>query len=231
MQTATQLPRRLFNVDEYYRLAEIGILPESGVELLDGEVVLKNARATPRRWTYDEYVQMGEAGILSAEERTELVDGEIVCMTPIGHRHVFAVDLLTEFLGAWARDLGAVLRVQGPLPMNGLDALQPDLTLLRPHEDRYRSREAGPWDALLVIEVADSSLSRDLEKAIQYARAAIPEYWIVDLNREVVMVHLHPIGGEYTDVREYAHGESFVSPGMAGREVRVEDVLGPAARG
>lgn len=227
MHTTTAPSPRRFNVDEYYRMGELGILPETGVELWDGEVVVKNGRGSPYRFTYDDYVRLSEDGIISEGERTELVNGEIVCMTPVGHRHIYVVDLLTDFLGEWAHGR-AILRVQSPLRFNDLETPHPDLTLLRLHPDRYRSRQAGPWDALLVVEVADSSLSRDLEKVVQYARAAIPEYWIADVSREVVMVHLNPVGGEYTDVREYARGESFASPAMAGREVRVEDVLGPA---
>jgi len=182
---------------------------------------------TPYRFTYDDYARMSEDGLIAEGERTGLVNGEIVCMTPVGHRHVYVVDLLTALLGEWTHGR-AVLRVRSPLVFNGLEVPHPDLTLLRPHADRYRTRLAGPWDALPIVEVADSAPSRDLEKAVQYARAVIPEYWIADVNREIVMVHLTPVGGEYTDVREYARGESFVSPALGGREVRVENVLGPA---
>lgn len=208
-------------------MGELGILPESGVELIDGEVREKNAWGTPRRWTYDDWERMVSGGIVDEDERLELVDGDLVCMTPVGHRHIYTVDLLTEFLGEQARGR-AILRVQSPLKFNTGEAPMPDLLLLRMHEDRYRSRWAGPWDALLVVEVSDSSLSDDLAKAEQYARVAIPEYWIVDVNRPAVLVHQHPVGGEYTDVREYRHGQAFPSPALGGREVRVEEVLGPA---
>ena len=227
MQTSADTSRRLFNVDEFLRMGELGILPESGMELMDGEVLEKNGRGTARRWTYDEYIQLGEAGILSEDERTELINGEIVEMTPPGHQHIYVVDLLTAFLSAWAHGR-AIVRVQSPLRFNDLEAPQPDLVVLRMHEDRYRSRQAGPWDALLVVEVADSSLARDRQKAVQYARAAIPEYWLVDVCRSLVQVHLNPVGGEFTSVREYRRGESWMSPGMDGREVRTEEVLGPA---
>jgi Uma2 family endonuclease len=229
METYTHDARRLFNVDEFYRMSEVGILPMRGVELIDGDILELNGRGTPRRWTYDEYVQMGEAGILSGEERTELIRGEIVCMTPVGHRHVYVVDLLTERLGEWARGK-ALLRVQSPLKFNDMEAPQPDLCLLRLHEDRYLSREAGPWDALLVVEVSDSSVQRDRDvKGPMYARAAIPEFWLVDLNRNVLVVHEKPAGGEYTQVREYAAGDAWISPALGGREVRTDDVLGPGS--
>lgn len=226
MHTATGSVRRLWTVKEYQRMGELGILPESGVELIDGEVREKNAWGTPRRWTYEDWERMVAGGIVDEDERLELVDGDLVRMTPVGHRHIYTVDLLTEFLGEQARGR-AILRVQSPLKFNTGEAPMPDLLLLRMHEDRYRSRLAGPWDALLAVEVSDSSLSDDLAKAEQYARVAIPEYWIVDVNRPAVLVHQQPVGGEYTDVREYRHGQVFSSPALGEREVRVEEVLGP----
>ncbi|HEU0016309.1 MAG TPA: Uma2 family endonuclease [Longimicrobium sp.] len=226
MHTFLKPDRRRFTSDEYERLGELGLLPESGVELLNGEVLEKTGWPTPRRWTYEDMVRMVEAGVLDEDERVELVDGEIICMTPIGHRHLYTVDRLTRYLGRVA-DPRAVLRVQGSLRFHSGEGPHPDAVLLRPHEDDYRSRQAGPWDAMLVVEVADTSLARDLEKATLYARSAIPEYWIADLNEPRVIVHQKPVGGEYTEVRDYRHGESFRSSALEGHPVTVEDVLGP----
>lgn len=226
MHTATTPARRRWTCDEYERMGQLGILPECGVELIQGEVRERNAWGTPRRWTYEDWERMVAAGIVDEDERLELVDGDLVWMTPVGHRHVYTVDLLTEFLGERARGR-AVLRVQSPLKFNSGEGPVPDLVLLRMHEDRYRSREAGPWDALLVVEVTDSSLARDLAKAEQYARAAIPEYWLVDVNRAAVLVHQIPAGGEYTQIDEVRHGQAFLSPALGEPAVRVEEVLGP----
>ena len=89
-----------------------------------------------------------------------------------------------------------------------------------------RSRQAGPWDALLVVEVAESSLAIDqLVKGPRYARAVIPEFWIVDLNAPSVIVHRSPIGGEYTDVRTFGPGESWESSALGGRTVSVDEML------
>lgn len=227
MHTATTPARRRWTCDEYERMGELGILPECGVELIQGEVRERNAWATPRRWTYEDWERMVAGGIVDEDERLELVDGDLVCMTPIGDRHMYTVDLVAEYL--WSQMRGrAIVRVQSPLKFNTGEAPVPDLVLLRMQEDRYRSRPAGPWDALLVVEVTDSSRARDLAKAEQYARVAIPEYWIVDVNRSAVLLHRQPVGGEYTEVREYRHGQVFSSPALGEREVRVEEVLGPA---
>lgn len=207
-------------------MAELGILPESGVELVQGEVREKNAWSTPRRWTYEDWERMVAGGVVDEDERLELVDGELVCMTPVGDRHMYTADLVAEYLWSLMRGR-AIVRVQSPLKFNTGEASVPDLVLLRMHEDRYRTRPAGPWDALVVVEVSDTSRARDLAKADQYARAAIPEYWIVDVNRAAVLVHQVPVSGEYTQVREYRHGQAFQSPALGGREVRAEEVLGP----
>ncbi len=207
-------------------MGELGLLPSSGIELVDGEVRATTDGRPRRRWSYDEVVRMVHGGVLDEDERLELIDGEIVCMTPIGHRHEYVVDLLTEFLAFRVRERG-VLRVQGSVLFDWLVAPQPDLVVFRMEEDRYRSREAGAWDALLVVEVADSSLARDLEKAALYASARIPEYWIVELRRYVVRVLRQPVGDGYAHAREFGHGEVFASETLGG-EVAVEDVLGPA---
>lgn len=226
MHTAASPARKLWTAEEFSRMGELGILPQAGVELVEGEVRERNACGSPRRWTYEDWERLVAAGVLDEDERVELVDGELVRMTPVGHRHIYAVNLLTEFLAVQARGR-AILQVQSPLKFNFGEAPVPDLVLLRMHEDRYRSRPAGPWDALLVVEVSDSSRARDLVKAVQYAQAAIPEYWIVDVNRPAVLVHTAPVSGEYTRIREYRHGQSFASPALEERNVRVDEVLGP----
>jgi Uma2 family endonuclease len=225
MQTAPELTHRRFTVDEIDRMRELGMLPQTGLELIGGELVEKSGRAAPRRWTYDEYVELGEAGIIASNERTELVNGEIIRMTPVGHRHIAIVDRLNAFFSASLAGR-AIVRVQSPLKFSEVDAPYPDVVLLRPRADFYAERPAGPWDALLVVEVADTSIAADREKALMYARAAIPEYWIVDVNRAVVIVHRKPVGGEYTDVAEHGPGSSWTSPAMDGREVRSQQVLG-----
>lgn len=227
MQTALNPARRLWTTEEFSRMGELGILPTSGVALVEGEVREKAPWGTPRRWSYDDWERMVAGGILDEDERLELVDGELVRMTPTGDRHMYTVDLVAEYVWSQMRGRG-IVRVQSPLKLDFGKAPVPDVVLLRMHEDRYRSRPAGPWDVLVVIEISDSSVARDLAKAGQYARAAIPEYWVVDVNRPGVIVHLAPAGGGYRDVRQYRHGQVFSSPALGGREVRVEEVLGPA---
>ncbi|HET7463022.1 MAG TPA: Uma2 family endonuclease [Longimicrobium sp.] len=225
MDSAVAIQRRLFDHREFQRMGPLLIVPECA-ELFDGVVTDKTGDGTPHCWTYEQYLELARAGILGEDERIELVDGEIVLMSPVGHRHVYVVDELTARLGEWMAGR-AILRVQSPLVFSRVDAPQPDLVLLRMDADRYRSRQAGPWDALLVVEVAESSLDTDREvKGPKYARAAIPEFWLVDVNGPSVTVCSAPVGGEYTQAATYRPGESWSSPALEGRSVSVDEALG-----
>ena len=226
---ALRIPHRSFTVDEYYRLYEVGILPESGTELIGGQVLSKMVSGyVPRRWTYDEYLRMADSGIIRPDERVELIDGEIVPMSPAGKRHSSVVLWLSTTFPERVRGR-AMVRVQNTFRLDAHETPEPDILLLKPREDFYLGREAGPHDALLVIEVSDTTLSYDrgVKRAL-YARFDIPELWIVDVQRRRVIVHREPRAEEYTDVREYGAGESWHSPALDG-EIRTEDVLGPAA--
>ncbi len=122
---------------------------------------------------------MDRVGLLDEDARVELIDGEIVDMAPIGDRHMLCVTRLDDLLGQ-AAGSRAVVSVQNPIRLDDHSEPQPDIALLRPPLDRYTSLP-GPSDVLAVIEVADSTLARDRAKSRVYARAGIPECWIVDL--------------------------------------------------
>jgi Uma2 family endonuclease len=152
-----------------------------------------------RRFTVADYHKMAETGILAYKERVELIDGEIVEMTPIGRRHMACVDRLNRF---FVRALGdeAIVRVQGSLRLGEHSEPEPDLAILRPRADFYADSDAGPADTLLIVEVADTSEHYDrLVKVPLYARAGIPEVWLVDLNAATVTVYRQPAAGGYAE--------------------------------
>lgn len=143
---------------------------------------------------------MGEAGILLPDERTELIEGEIILMAPIGSRHVASVNTLTEWaiLGVHGR---AIVSVQNPVRLSQGSEPQPDVALLRPRPDRYHGSLPGPEDVLLMIEVADTSLGYDTDRKLPlYAAAGIPETWIWDINTRRMHVYRAPRGRRYRDV-------------------------------
>jgi Uma2 family endonuclease len=154
-----------------------------------------------RRFTRKEYYRMAEVGILGEEDRVELIRGEIVEMSPPGRHHRAFVINLTRLLSRRLPEHVSV-SVQNPLPLSDDTEPQPDLAVLRSRDVSYKDREAWAEDALLVIEVADSSLAYDRStKRRLYAEAGIPEYWVVDCSAETVEVHRGPGPDGYRDVR------------------------------
>jgi Uma2 family endonuclease len=150
---------------------------------------------------------MADAGIFSEEQRIELLEGEVVKMTPIGHRHAACVDRLTRLLVLGSGD-AAIVRVQSPVQLSDLSELQPDLVLLRPVDDFYASAHPRSEDVLLVIEVAETTASYDRDiKLPLYARAGLPAVWIVDLPRSAVDVYSDPRDQEYTQRTTYGRGD------------------------
>src|SRR5712692_10456735 len=155
-----------------------------------------------RLFTIKEYERMVETGILTSDDRVELIEGEIVEMSPIGDPHAAFVANLTHLLVHAVGDRARVW-VQGPVRVPPRSVPQPDLALLRPRS--YVRAAATTADVLLVIEVADTSLRYDRTVKLRvYARAGIPEYWIVDANTETLEVHRSPSGERYTEARRTA---------------------------
>ena len=130
---------------------------------------------TRKRFTADEYQRMGQVGILLEGDRVELIDGEIVTMTPIGTRHNACVAKGNRALVRAAGD-DAIVLPQGSIRLDLYSEPQPDLVLLRPRSDFYASTHAGPDDILLTIEIADSSLryDRDVKSPLYAAANATP---------------------------------------------------------
>ena len=163
---------------------------------------------------------MGEAGILRVEERVELIDGEIIDMTPPGSRHAGTVMQLNRLL---QRALGdsAIVLVQSPISLGRYSEPQPDLALLKPRDDFYTSAHARSADVLLVVEVADTSLryDRDIKIAL-YARHGIPEVWLIDVRAKRVTRFREPALGAYARIDDPDVGAPIDLP--AGVNVRVE---------
>jgi Uma2 family endonuclease len=174
----------------------------------------------------DEYYRMAEVGLLSPDDRVELIEGEIIEMSPIGSTHAGTVDRSSAFLN---RKLGdtVIVRVQNPVRLNDFSEPQPDLALLKPRKDFYANSHPGPEDVLVVIEVADTSVAYDRNvKLPLYARAGIPEAWLMVLPKDVIEVHSQPKNGKYQKVQRLKHGKTLVSPTIPGLSCKVEDLLG-----
>ena len=145
------------------------------------------------RLTVAEFERLCETGVLDEDARVELIDGELFDMPPIGPEHASAVDELHEaFVLALAGR--AIVRGQNPVRFGERSMPQPDLAVLRLREHRYRRVHPSAADALLVVEVAHSSLAHDRDvKAPLYARHGVPEYWLVDVEGGRTVVHRGPL--------------------------------------
>jgi Uma2 family endonuclease len=156
-----------------------------------------------------EYHKMVDAGILREGERVELIRGEIIRMSPINPPHNGTIHRANHFLSRIVGD-DAIVGVQGSIRLDEYDEPKPDLYLLRPKEDFYTTRHAGPADILLIIEVAGSSLEYDRTIKMQlYAETGVPEYWISDLQSDCVTAYSDQDNAAYRTVRQFRRGEKL----------------------
>lgn len=128
-------------------------------------------------------------------------------MSPPGPFHSGIVGRLHRKFAAWIADQ-AILRVQDPIRLDKYNQPQPDLALVKPRADDYTRRHPTAKDVLLIVEVADSSLSTDREvKCPLYAKAGIIDFWIIDLSNRVLLVHRQPRSGLYTHITQHLPGD------------------------
>lgn len=168
---------------------------------------------------------MAEAGILSADARVELLDGEIVEMSPIGPRHNAIVDRLNDY---FARKCSGkcICRVQGSIALVGESEPEPDIVLLKYRDDFYATDLPMPDDVLLIIEVAESSRDIDLgEKLRLYAASGVREYWVVDLTADAVVVHRDPNVSGYSKVSRHDQSSAISPAAMPDILLDVDSIL------
>jgi Uma2 family endonuclease len=179
---------------------------------------------TRKRFDCDSYLRMAEVGILSPADRVELMDGEILVMSPIGHRHGMAVNTANRTI---VRTVGenAFLWVQTTLVLDKFVVPEPDFAFLKPRDD-YPSRRPGAKDVLLIIEIADSSLEYDTTvKLGMYAILGIPEYWVADLRNNRLLAYSQPNGDNYEVARELHRDESIAPVALPPHEFPVSVFL------
>jgi Uma2 family endonuclease len=152
-----------------------------------------------RKITVKEYDLMYEAGIFQPDERIELINGELVKMAPMNAPHIAYVAILTELLiEKFARR--ATIFTQLPIVLNSDSEPEPDISVLKWKKDRYFSGKPTACDVHALIEVADVSLAYDREvKLPLYARASIPEVWILKVQDRQLEVYRHPKDDRYTE--------------------------------
>jgi len=170
------------------------------------------------RLNVDAYYKMAEAGILTRDDRVELIDGEIIDMNPIGSPHAAVTNRLARLLNRAVTDATALVSVQSPLRLDAYNEPEPNLILLRPRADDYRTSHPSAADVLLLVEISDSALAYDRgRKLALYARFGVPEIWIVDIAGVSVETFRQPKESAYSSQKRQTSGSLApeLVPGVA----------------
>ncbi len=164
--------------------------------------------------TVEEYHKMAEVGILT-EKRIELIEGEIIKMSPIGSKHAAYVNHLNRLLSSMLSG-SYLLSIQNPVQLGSLSEPEPDLAILHARKHKYFNQLPRQEDVKVVIEVANSSLSYEQQKKTQlYADAGIEEYYILNIDMEIVEAYSQPRPGKYNQVRQIKKGNDWAIPAVA----------------
>jgi Uma2 family endonuclease len=183
------------------------------------EDLLATERLRPLRRV--EYDRMVEDGFFDEDDKIELLDGVIVEMPRQGPRHAATIQRLTHLM-VLAVGRQARVRVQLPFAASDISEPEPDLAVVPAGPDD----QSHPSRALLVIEVAETSLAKDRRvKSRIYAATGAPEYWVVDVNAETVEIRTEPGVDGYQQVRVARPGESIRLQGFLDVEIAVSDVV------
>ena len=195
----------------------------------NAEPRIRLAAPKKRLFTRKEYHAMGKAGILGHQERVELLEGEIIVMSPIGNRHFTGVLWLTDIFSTSGRLAGrAGVIIQNPVVASPISEPEPDLMLLALREDRYAFGKPRPQDVLLLIEVADSSLHYDLNvKLPHYAEVGIPEVWIANLQDDRIESYTEPSPQGFRASRIYQLGDTISPTAFPDIQINVNDIIPP----
>ena len=196
--------------------------PEASVQLVNGEVY---EHGLPRLWARDEYYRLGDKEVFRPDERTELLDGRIICKVTMNPPHTSAVRRVLKALQiAFGYDF--VISGQSSLNLSTRNDPEPDAMVSVGDLPDYDGRHPTPAETLLVVEVSDSTLREDRRyKAGLYARAGIAEYWIVNLNARTLEVRRQPESGEYVSLDVYDGAETVAPLAAPNSPVRIADLL------
>lgn len=183
-------------------------------------------QVSTKKFTVYDFHRMGEAGIFSEDDRVELLEGEIIEMTPIGSRHAACVARLDRRLNSQLGNT-AVIWIQNPIRLNDQSEPQPDIVLLKTRTDFYEKAHPTPDDVLLVIEVADTTVEFDRETKLPlYAKAGIPEVWIVDLTQRRVETYRQPSPRGYESMSQLTDVEQVAPQAFPTLKISLQEIFG-----
>ena len=175
------------------------------------------------RLTRVEYDRAVEAGAFEPGARLELIDGDLSAMTPEGSRHAAVMDIVAHHL---QRVFGSefYVRIQHPLAVDDYSEPEPDIAVVRGAAHDYL--DAHPTTAVLIVEISNESLDRDRTvKHRVYARAGIPEYWILALREARLEVCREPAADGYRSVTCHAAGDEVAPLARPDAQIAVDELL------
>lgn len=163
-------------------------------------LVVKDLGVRKHKFTVDEYYQMGEAGIFNEDSRVELVEGEILHMSPIGPTHLSLTARINPLLFKSIPETDKyIVFVQSPIRISEETELQPDFQVLKFRNDFYEKSHPTPLDVVVVIEVADTSARYDLNMKLEiYCQAGVKHYCVVNASNRSVEYFSGPVGNQYS---------------------------------
>jgi Uma2 family endonuclease len=179
-----------------------------------------------RQFTVEDYHRMRDAGIFTEDDRVELLDGEVLLMSPIGPLHAAIVKRINTLLAQ--SPLGQyIVSIQDPIQLSDLSEPQPDIAILEYRSDFYGTSHPEPASVMLLMEVSDTSLEYDRENKLpRYAESGIKEVWIIDLENQQVEQYAHPANGSYRTKQTWLHGQSIPSHTLPVLKLQINDILG-----
>lgn len=164
-----------------------------------------------KKFTIEQYHKMGESNIFHPEERLELIKGEIIKMSPVGLKHITAINRLTNLL-VYELHQKALISVQNSIQLDDYSEPQPDVVLAKPRADFYGNQPIKPEDIYLLIEVSDSTIKYDRKVKIPlYAENKIEEVWLVNLNNNTLEVYREPENNSYQNFQKL-NSKKAISP-------------------
>ena len=181
---------------------------------------------TRKRFTATQYESLTATGVLTKDDHVELIDGHIIHLAPTTPPRAATVSRLNQLLHQSSL-LSVLIRAHGPIKVDDYSELQSDISIVRWRSDCYASAFPQAHDVLLLIEVAESSLSYDRDAKLPlYARAGIPEVWIVALLPQTVEVFRSPRENVYGESAVFRRGDTITALNLPQVTLTVDSILG-----
>lgn len=181
-----------------------------------------------RLLTVREYNLMAQVGILTNDEKVELINGQIITMSPQGSFHAAAIRRTDRLFGKIFKD-NVIIQKQLPIIVNEISQPEPDIAIVKYDALDYDDRHPNATEVYLVIEIADTTLKTDLEiKRQLYASGNIPEYWVLDVKQRQLYIYRQANNGDYETTMILTDQDSIEPLNFPDVEIKVSEMLRPS---